>query len=163
MTVYVDDMAAPFKRGGRTYTMCHMIADTSAELLAMVVAIGVDPKWIQDAGTSKEHFDIAKTKRTLAIAAGARAITLRELASMVMLRRLEGAMGAPATAVERMQALRACVPRSDEYNAAVAAIKAAGMERRAFVVQVDGVVRSTEPPYNNLTHLPPSYRTMAED
>lgn len=38
MTVYVDDMATPVQpkhRPGRTYVMCHMIADTEAELHVM--------------------------------------------------------------------------------------------------------------------------------
>ena len=47
MSVYVDDMEAAFGR----MKMCHMIADTPQELLAMVDRIGVQRKWIQDAGT----------------------------------------------------------------------------------------------------------------
>lgn len=67
MSVYVDDMYAPF----RHMIMCHLYADTSEELLAMVDKIGVDRKWIQYPGTWKEHFDIAKSKRALAVEAGA--------------------------------------------------------------------------------------------
>lgn len=76
MTVYVDPAVWPFGR----MTMCHMWADTLDELLAMADNIGVRRKWIQGHPTlsfgkhreaSWVHFDIAKSKRVLAIAAGA--------------------------------------------------------------------------------------------
>lgn len=67
MTVYVDDMRAQFGR----MVMCHMLSDTTEELLAMADRIGVQRKWLQCAGTPKEHFDIALSKRALAVAAGA--------------------------------------------------------------------------------------------
>lgn len=67
MSVYVDDSRNPFGR----MVMCHMTADTHAELMAMAVAIGVQPKWVQKAGTWQEHFDISLTKRALAVKAGA--------------------------------------------------------------------------------------------
>lgn len=75
MSVYVDDMRAKFGR----MVMCHMIADTTEELLAMVDTIGVQRKWIQYPGTWKEHFDISLAKRALAVKAGAIEITMREL------------------------------------------------------------------------------------
>lgn len=67
MSVYVDNMRAPFGR----MVMCHMMADTTEELLTMADKIGVNRKWIQNHGTPREHFDIALTKRSLAIANGA--------------------------------------------------------------------------------------------
>lgn len=67
MAVYVDDMFAPYGR----MRMCHLYADTTEELLAMVDRIGVQRKWIQHAGTWKEHFDIAMSKRALAVKHGA--------------------------------------------------------------------------------------------
>jgi hypothetical protein len=83
MAVYVDDMEAGFGR----MIMCHMIADTTEELLAMADRIGVQRKWIQHGGTWKEHFDIAKSKRTMAVRAGAVEITWREYADRVHARR----------------------------------------------------------------------------
>lgn len=74
MSVYVDDMFAEF----RGMLMCHLVADTKAELLAMVDKIGVQRKWIQHEGKIGEHFDIAKGKRLLAIKAGAIPITWAE-------------------------------------------------------------------------------------
>jgi hypothetical protein len=78
MSVYVDNMEACFGR----MIMCHMIADTTEELLDMVKKIGVNPKWIQDKGEYSEHFDISKAKRKLAVEFGAKEITMREFARM---------------------------------------------------------------------------------
>ena len=83
MTVYVDDMRAPYGR----MKMCHMVADTTEELLAMADTIGVDRKWLQSAGTYKEHFDIALSKRRLAVAAGATEVTMLELGRILRRKR----------------------------------------------------------------------------
>jgi hypothetical protein len=83
MSVYVDDMKAGFGR----MVMCHMLADTTDELLAMADKIGVQRKWLQHAGTYREHFDIALSKRALAVQHGAVEITLRDAAMMQRARR----------------------------------------------------------------------------
>ena len=75
MTVYVDDMKAKFGR----MVMCHMIADTFDELHAMADRIGLNRRWFQ-ADASWPHYDIALSKRALAVAAGAQEITWRECA-----------------------------------------------------------------------------------
>lgn len=75
MSVYVDDMRAPFGR----LVMCHMWADTRDGLFAMADKIGVARRWFQRPASlglpgmnaSWEHFDIALSKRALAVAAGA--------------------------------------------------------------------------------------------
>lgn len=68
MTVYVDDMRAPFGR----MVMCHCWADTLDELFAMMDRIGVQRKWFQQPPkASWQHFDISMTKRALAIQHGA--------------------------------------------------------------------------------------------
>jgi hypothetical protein len=68
MAVYVDDMEAPFGR----MVMCHMWADTLPELLDMADRIGVARKWLQQPPkASWVHFDIAKSKRALAVRFGA--------------------------------------------------------------------------------------------
>eukprot|EP00752_Nemacystus_decipiens_P015335 g13668.t1 len=97
MTVYVDDMRARFGR----LIMCHMIADSAAELLAMADRIGVARRWLQNPGGPDEHFDIALSKRARAVQAGAVEITQRQLGAMVMLRRMGLPMGEPETAQER--------------------------------------------------------------
>lgn len=87
MTVYVDDMhTTPMGQFGRM-KMCHMLADTTAELLAMADRIGVQRKWLQLAGTPKEHFDIAASKRALAVAAGAVEITMSDTGRIVRAKR----------------------------------------------------------------------------
>lgn len=88
MAVYVDNMEAAFGR----MKMCHMIADTSEELLAMADRIGVARKWIQYPGTPREHFDIAKGKRALAVRCGAIEITRLELGLMELARRRAATM-----------------------------------------------------------------------
>ncbi len=87
MTVYVDDMYKNPMGGFRGMKMSHMIADSTEELLEMVDKIGVQRKWIQNKGRPDEHFDIAFSKRELAVKAGAVEITMRELARMCMDRR----------------------------------------------------------------------------
>lgn len=78
MMVYVDDMhLTPMGKFGRM-KMCHMIADTTEELLNMADLIGVDQKWLQHSGDPKEHFDISMGKRKLAVAAGAVEITMSQ-------------------------------------------------------------------------------------
>lgn len=70
MSVYVDKAANGYGR----MVMCHLVADTPAELHAMADRIGVARRWFQDPKTmnvSTPHYDICKSKRALAIEAGA--------------------------------------------------------------------------------------------
>ena len=68
MSVYVDRA----KNGFGRMIMCHLIADTPDELHAMADAIGVARRWFQTSPpASFPHYDIAQSKRALAIAAGA--------------------------------------------------------------------------------------------
>ncbi len=83
MAVYVDDMKAKFGR----MTMCHMLADTTEELLAMASKVGVQHKWIQYPGTVKEHFDICMSKRALAVSHGAKEIDGEGVAAILKARR----------------------------------------------------------------------------
>ena len=75
MSVYVDDMKAPY----RGMLLCHMCADTTEELLEMADRIKVARKWIQNAGASSEHFDICLAKRELAVQYGAEEVSRQEL------------------------------------------------------------------------------------
>lgn len=75
MSVYVDPAVWPF----RNMVMCHMWADSIGELYAMADRIGVQRKWLQrppetglpGMNASWVHFDIAATKRALAVKHGA--------------------------------------------------------------------------------------------
>lgn len=81
MTVYVDDMRAPFGR----MVMCHMMGDTLDELHAMADRIGVARRWFQ--GPPKHrfpHYDIALSKRVLAVQAGAEEVTGFEMMQRLM-------------------------------------------------------------------------------
>lgn len=100
MSVYVDDMYKHPMGQFRRMKMSHMIADTDAELHAMADKIGVARKWYQG-----DHYDIAISKRTLAIEYGAVEVTLKQLACMSSLRKAGHPMGDPATATERKLAL----------------------------------------------------------
>ena len=90
--VYVDNFYETGAGDFGRMKMSHMIADTTEELLAMVDKIGVDRKWIQYPGTEREHFDIAMSKRLLAIKEGAKAITWREMGTLWELRKKNGSM-----------------------------------------------------------------------
>ena len=83
MAVYVDNMRARYGR----MIMCHMMADTTEELLEMADRIGVPRKWVQKAGTPHEHFDICMAKRAAAVDYGARQITMRCVGRLIRERR----------------------------------------------------------------------------
>ena len=72
--VYVDDMRAQYGR----MVMCHMVADTLDELHAMADKIGVSRRWFQNK-SGHPHYDIALSKRKLAIQFGAQKITTLQL------------------------------------------------------------------------------------
>jgi len=86
VSVYVDDMEAPF----RGMKMCHMIADTRRELDAMADAIGVKRKWRQKSGTAGEHYDICLSKRKLAVERGAIELSMFDLGKKTLRRRKRG-------------------------------------------------------------------------
>ncbi len=71
MSVYVDDMRAPLGR----MVMCHMMADTDDELHQMADEIGMKEEWYQH-----DHYDIALSRRKIAVQLGAVEITMRDMA-----------------------------------------------------------------------------------
>lgn len=92
MSVYIDNAFLPF----RNMLMCHLIADTQEELLAMVDKIKVQRKWIQYPRQPKrEHFDICSSKRVLAIKAGAVSVGWKDLAVAIANRDVDGKLKFP--------------------------------------------------------------------
>lgn len=68
MTCFVDDVRHKYGN----MVMCHLWADTLEELFSMVDRIGVQRKWLQQPPkASWVHFDIALSKKALAIQYGA--------------------------------------------------------------------------------------------
>lgn len=67
MSIYVDRTRRQYGR----MIMCHMLADTTAELDAMADRLGVARKWKQKAGKPDEHYDVCLAKRRMALEAGA--------------------------------------------------------------------------------------------
>lgn len=82
MTVYVDNMRAPFGR----MVMCHMLADTDDELHAMADRIGV-ARQFQKPGTPHANYDICLSKRALAVAAGAVEASKRDVYDLIVRKR----------------------------------------------------------------------------
>lgn len=83
MTVYVDFAFIKYRR----MLMSHMIADTVDELHAMADRIGISRRWFQSRA-SMPHYDVCKSKRVLAVAAGARECHRREF--VAHMRRIRG-------------------------------------------------------------------------
>jgi Protein of unknown function (DUF4031) len=87
VSVYVDDMRVPFGR----MLMCHMVADTRAELHAMADAIGLLRSWFQDMPkASSPHYDVSLAKRAEAIKLGAILVDRRGLVEVVRRARAAG-------------------------------------------------------------------------
>lgn len=64
-----------------------MIADTTEELHAMADRIGVRRRWFQEKSGPDEHYDIALSKRALAVKFGAVEITWLETGRKIMEKR----------------------------------------------------------------------------
>ncbi|MEM9550531.1 MAG: DUF4031 domain-containing protein, partial [Pseudomonadota bacterium] len=86
MTVHVDNMKAGFGR----MKICHIMADTTEELLAKADKNVVARNWIQDAETVHEHFDIAQSKRALAVQFGAVEFRMRDIGVPIRKKRGDG-------------------------------------------------------------------------
>lgn len=75
MTVFVDSARNALGR----MKMCHMIADTLAELHDMAEKIGMKREWFQE-GASFPHYDVSLTRREKAVRLGAVELERRGIA-----------------------------------------------------------------------------------
>lgn len=88
---------------GRSVVSAHLMASSTAELLAFAARLGLRAEWIQHRGEVKEHFDLMGQSRCdAAQAAGAELVDRREFVRRLQLRRQESAMK-PGT-LERLPA-----------------------------------------------------------
>lgn len=86
MTVYVDKAGNAFGR----MIMCHMVADTLAELHTLADAIGLRREWFQGSA-SFPHYDVAKGRRAAALKLGAVEIERGDLAKFMRAKRADPA------------------------------------------------------------------------
>jgi Protein of unknown function (DUF4031) len=78
VSVYVDNARHRYGR----MRMCHMLADTVAELHAMADAIGVARRWFQSSA-STPHYDVCLAMRARALALGAVELDRRGLVGLI--------------------------------------------------------------------------------
>lgn len=77
MAVYVDGAENQFGR----MKMCHMVADTVAELHEMADKIGMRREWFQP--YSSPHYDLSKTRRAAAVKLGAIEVDRRSIVAVL--------------------------------------------------------------------------------
>jgi hypothetical protein len=75
MPIYVDDIGIPWKKTLWYHLMA--LPRNDEELHEFAASIGLKQSWFQR--ESRPHYDVTKSKRELAIAAGAIAVSWREL------------------------------------------------------------------------------------
>lgn len=74
MTVFVDDAAIMYRSKPRF----HLVADSLEELHAFCAKVGINRCWFHNVA-GHPHYDVTGPQREAAIAAGAEALTMREL------------------------------------------------------------------------------------
>ena len=91
--IFIDDMQRPAQVGPVEGVWSHLLSDLpgeagTAELLAFAERLGIDARWIQNAGTATEHFDVREPTRQRALALGATPVRYgREVAAITMAKR----------------------------------------------------------------------------
>lgn len=87
MSVYIDDafIDATVGSADRRFRSrwCHLVADSSEELLQVAERLGIDQRWLQRRGEPGEHFDLPEPRREHAVQYGAIEISWRESVALV--------------------------------------------------------------------------------
>ena len=91
MACYVDTVREYPDAGLRHTRVCHLLADTRAELHAMAEALGVPRRYFQD-HPWRWHHDLPEPLRARAVELGAREVGLREVGLLLRRRKAELAM-----------------------------------------------------------------------
>lgn len=120
MSVYVDGERNRFGR----MIMCHMFADSLAELHDMAAKIGMDRHWFQP--LSFPHYDVSLSRRAVALQKGAIEVDRRE--GVAIRRRVREAFteqdiaelraALPAYDAQRAKRRPAFTPTTDQGDAA---------------------------------------------
>jgi hypothetical protein len=105
VSVYVDGERNGFGR----MVMCHMWADTLAELHEMAAKIGMRREWFQP--LSFPHYDVSLSRRAAAVSNGAIEVTRRE--GCEIRKRIHAAGFSDADLAE----IRAAIPAYDAQRA----------------------------------------------
>lgn len=114
MSVYIDNafVEATVGKADRRLRSrwCHLVADSTAELIHFGERVGIDERWLQRRGQPGEHFDIPEPRRASVVLAGAIEISWRESVALVRAHR--------AGETFDLAGLRAAAqPASDSANA----------------------------------------------
>lgn len=90
MACYVDELFACLPTARWRYRKaCHLTADTITELHEFAASLGLKRAWFQD-HSRVPHYDLTPNKRTAAVQAGARSISVREMVARMMDPQREG-------------------------------------------------------------------------
>jgi len=89
VTVYVDDWRQPATVGPVTARWSHLTADSTEELHAFALSLGMRRAWFQGHPRDplRDHYDVTDRLRDEAIAAGAVAVSWRQAARARRIRR----------------------------------------------------------------------------
>lgn len=82
MTVYIDELRTYERRGALSGEWCHMVADSTNELMRFADKVGIPRAWAQlpDKHRHYAHFDLRRSYRIMARRAGALEVSTLQLA-----------------------------------------------------------------------------------
>ena len=85
---YVDPLIEVRRTKFWPYThACHMVADSTEELVGFATRLGLRRSWMQHPGKYSEHYDLTSPRRAEAVNMGAIEISHRELVEKMRAKR----------------------------------------------------------------------------